>query len=197
MGESMGERGASTGRMRRMRRSALLASAVLLATGCVGSIDRSKFDEIVRERGGGLSGDLIVDALAAIEDHEEAPTLEVIQVSLSATSVTVSVRSPAFPDEVDGWTFTLGHHLNGPSPQPDLTDGQAVATFEASAVDAATIEASIDQAVVQTAVRGGWAESAFVRGTGGGAFEVQVSITNERADETWLFDGEGNLKGTQ
>ena len=58
-------------------------------------------------------------------------------------------------------------------------------------------EASIDQAVAQTSVRGGWAESAFVRGTGGGAFEVQVSITNERAHETWLFDGEGNLKGTQ
>jgi hypothetical protein len=174
-----------------------LASVVLVATGCVGSIDRSEFDEIVRERGGGLSGDLVVAALAAIEARNDTSSLDVLQISFTSSTVAASVRSASFPDEVDGWTFTLGQDLNGPSPQPDIDPGAAVATFSDADVDVDTIEAAIDQAVAQTQVRGAWAESAFLRGTGGGSFELQVSITNDRSDETWVFDGDGNLKETR
>lgn len=175
----------------------MLAMVMLATTGCVGSIDRSEFDDIVRERGGGLSGDLVVAALRAIEAHEESTSLDVLQITLSASAVTVSVRSPSFPDEVDGWTFSRGHDLNGPSPEPDLDPATPAPTFSDADVDADRIEAIIDQAVEQTQVRNGWADNAFLRGTGGGGFEVYVSITNDRTDETWVFDQTGTLKGVQ
>jgi hypothetical protein len=163
----------------------------------VGSIDRSEFDDMVRERGGGLSGDLVADALAAIEAHEESPSLDVMQIALTSDTVSVSVRSPAFPDELDGWTFTLGHDLNGPSPEPDIDAEDAVAFFAADDVDAASIEASIDQAVDGTSVRQGWADSAYLRGDGSGSYELQVVISNDRTQETWVFDAAGNVKVVQ
>ncbi len=70
--------------------SALVACA---ATACVGSVDRDEFAVIVHERGGGLSGDLLVRAYAAIGDRQGEADVAVYRTTLSRPIPNSSTRS--------------------------------------------------------------------------------------------------------
>jgi hypothetical protein len=175
----------------------LVCSMVPVLAGCVGSVDRSEFDELVRARGGGLSGDLVVTGLDAIADRsgvDDLDDLDVLRITLTTTTVSYSVRSADFDDEVDGWTYLLNGDLLGPDPEPNLDDEEQTSVFAAASVDPDLIEEAIDRAIEETSVRRGWAQSASLFAEPSG-FRLQVSITNERADETFVFAPDGTLVG--
>ncbi|MFN8022578.1 MAG: hypothetical protein U0Q03_13710 [Acidimicrobiales bacterium] len=189
-----GRRGRGTLARRTLVATFALGSVVVVA-GCVGSIDRTEFDDLVHERGGGLSGDLVVAGLTAIADESDDPSVAVYSITLTSNTVSFSVQSPDFDDEVNGWTYLLNGDLLGPDPEPNIDSGGAPVTFDASAVDVEALEDSIDQAVEQTSVRRGWASSASLFAEPGGGFELRVNITNDRADETFVFGSDGTLRG--
>lgn len=189
-------------RTSRLGRAATVAAAGLLvglATGgCVGSVERDELDSMVRARGGGLSGDLVVAGLEAIAGEQGGGRgdVEVLDISLTATTVSYSVRSPRFDDEVDGYTYLLNGDLLGPDPEPNLDDADAVSTFPGDVVDVEVIESAIDDAVERTTVRGGWAQVATWAALPDATFELRVHLTNERADETVVYDADGVRRGT-
>lgn len=174
---------------------ALSALVVCAATACVGSVDRDEFALIVQERGGGLSGDLLVRAYAAIGDRQGEADVAVYRTTLTLTTVSASVRAPEFADEVDGYSYTLGGDLLGPNPESDLDADDDRSTFAASDVDPALLEGLIDLAVAETTVRGGWASNAVLIAGPDSRFQVRISITNDRAQQTFVFADDGTLVG--
>jgi len=92
--------------MIRSARLLLVVVAAMLATGCLGSVDRAEFDEEVRRRGGGVSADWIDESLAAaavelgVADPGDIEVLTMVIVG-DARSVTVTARRGDRPDFVD------------------------------------------------------------------------------------------------
>ncbi len=117
------------------------------------------------------------------------------RTTLALTAVSASVRAPEFADEADGYSYTLAGDLFGPNPESDLDADDDRSTFAASAVDPSAIEAMVDRAVAETSVRGGWASNALLLAAPNGRFEVRVSTTNERSDETFVLTDDGTLVG--
>lgn len=123
------DRDGRTGRLVRAAMVTVTGVLVGVATsGCVGSVERDELDSMVRERGGGLSGDLVVAGLEAIavEQGGGRGDVEVLDISLTATTVSYSVRSPRFDNEVDGSTSLLNGDLLGPDPEPNIDDDETV-----------------------------------------------------------------------
>jgi hypothetical protein len=167
---------------------------VLATAGCVGSIDRDEFQAEVNARGGGLSGDQLVDFVADVEERAGAPGLLIRSASLGHMLVSLEVSDPARPEEVDRWSWSSGN-VSGPTPASNLAPEELDLAFTAERLDAVAIEAAIDGALERSAMRDPWASSASFVAQPGDTFVGTVRLTNEREDELWSFGPDGVLVG--
>ncbi|HSL56779.1 MAG TPA: hypothetical protein VK866_02955 [Acidimicrobiales bacterium] len=154
----------------------------------MGSIDRGEFADVVRSRGGGLSGDLLVDAVQRVEDRVGAPVL-VRRATLDHLSVSLTVSTSDRPEESDDWI--VGGSVRGPLPASNLDDDQQRQWFTVSALDPETIETAIDAAVADSDIRDAWASGARFDAAGEDTFVATVTVTNQRGSESWTFGPEG------
>ena len=228
----------ATSSLQRRRRTASLAAIfVVVATGCVGSVDRDEFNRIVQERGGGLSQALVIDAVTALEDELGVDPLVVQSIVATNETVTIEAVSPQFPDEIDRFTFSDGD-LSDPNPAsalpdlsipdisipditiPDLPPGvdlppeladliegatppttapadpaSSAASFPVDTVSLELLDDLVDAAIETAALRGGYAKSVSITTVGGGGPRIQVSVTNDRTNETITYGPDGGPVG--
>jgi hypothetical protein len=175
-------------RMSRHRWSITPVVIAVLASGCLGSIDRDQFADEYQRRGGGLSGDRVVEVAASIERRVAPADLIVRSVNLTHLSVVFTVSTSDHPRETDTWTWTP-RALRDPNPSRTLSDADDLRrSIRVESLDAEIIERAIDTAVVRSDLRGAYASSAMLVGTDDGGFRGTVVITNDRDTETWSFD---------
>jgi hypothetical protein len=219
---SVREPGSAAGRRRRqvMSFGAVIAAVALIATACVGSVDRAEFDRMVRERGGGLSQALVLDAVEAVGEDQGVDPVLIETIVATSENVSVTVVNPDFSDELDRYTFRNGD-LNGPDPVnqgsidiqlPELPDGVTVPDSvrelldEAGAVggDPASVfgpddvaldrlDEMVDRAIETAALRGGYATSLAIAITAGTRPQIRVDVTNERRSAGVVFGPRGRL----
>ena len=193
-------------------RLGLLAVAIAIVAGaCVGSVERGEFERIVRERGGGLSQDLVIDAVAALEDELGVDALMALSLVATNEVVTLEVVSPEFPDEIDLYTYR-GGDLDGPEPVrsapgvslPDLelqdpteSVGAAGGTFVLDDVALDQLDVMVDLAIEDAGLRDGYAQNLTITAVGGEGIHIRVQVTNDRRDVTAIFGPGGRLLEVQ
>jgi hypothetical protein len=169
----------------------------VVTTGCVGAIDRAEFETMINERGGGISGDMaerVLVEVASATDADDVDDLRVSSMTLGVAAASVSVRPPDFPTESDTWTLPLDRDLVGPNPNSD-DDPEEAFSFPGSLVDAELIEGVVDDAVERSTIRSAWASGVILSADAPDTMIIRVSITNDRSDETFVYDAAGNLVG--
>lgn len=178
-----------------MRISGVLAGgliAAIVATGCVGSIDRQEFESEARARGGGMSADRLIEAMDRIQRRSQTAELRVRTATISFMMVDARVSTAERPEEVDVWY--LAGSLVGPTPGSNLDENELESYFVPSDLDEDVIERAIDDALSQSSIRAPWASSvSFVPAPDGG-YRATVLITNEREDEQWEFGPDGDVR---
>lgn len=188
----------TSGGSARARGLLLLGAVVVVAAACVGSVEREEFERIVRERGGGLSQDLVLDAVVALEDEQEVAALAARSVVATNDTVVLEVVSAEFPDEIDRWVYQ-GGDLDGPEPAQTIPDASAggSGTFPLDDVALDQLDAMVDQAIEAAGLRGGYAESHTISSAGGEGIRIRVRVTNDREDVTVVFGPRGRLLEVQ
>lgn len=211
-------------RLGRGRRFALaLVGLSMVAAGCVGSVDREEFEQIVRERGGGLSQALVLDAVADLETELDTDPLTMQSITATNETVTIEAVSPEFPDEIDRYTYR-GGGLDGPDPAgrfptvsiPDITlpelpegielppelqdlvDDPAAGDgdsgpFTVDEIALDRLDELVDAAIVTAALREGYAPSLTITALGTDGPRIRVTVTNDRTDATVTHDAAGQL----
>lgn len=175
----------------------------MLALGaCVGSVGREDFDDEVRSRGGGLDGELAVDAVDAIEADLGVDGIRVRSVDLTAGQVTLQVQVPGDPEELDVYRFGSsglygGRGLSDPQPV-SRGAGEPALDDQLFAPDAAGLDrfgSMVDAALDAADLRRGHASGASVRRAPSGGPEpvTSITVTNERRTVVVTFAPDGTL----
>lgn len=167
-----------------------------LVSGCVGVTDREDFDAIVDARGGGLSSDLVTDAVAAVGARvgTHDPELTAITITPGSRVVVMSVRGPVRRDELDRYVYRARGGLGDPDPQQlgadDDLDAMSFRVSEVAAFE--RTEEMADAAFAALGFEGPHVES-IVASVVAGEVRVQMSIESDRARGWARFDSEGEL----
>lgn len=179
--------------------SVALALTVPLLAGCVGSISRERFDEIVQERGGGVTTELLDGAIAALTDELGAePDLRHLTINPASRNVMLEVRDSLVRENVDNYLYRDGN-LGDPDPvrvsSTELLEGT---TFRRSEVPAlADLEALADAALAAFGFEGGYVATINVDGRPEPIAVpgpiVMVNVSSPRADGVARFDANGTL----
>jgi hypothetical protein len=176
-----------------------LATLAIVATatgGCVGVTDRDDFDAMVDARGGGLSGDLVPDALDAIAGRAgtDPADLELLQISISPGDRTVvaTVRDPHVRDNVDTYVYRARGGLDDPEPvQVSIDDDLDARAFRVADTPALSrSEEMADAAFAELGFDGPHVESVTgSRSTGEVRFQMTIESDRARGQATFAADG--------
>ncbi|CAN5437490.1 hypothetical protein BH10ACT1_BH10ACT1_36360 [soil metagenome] len=175
--------------------------AVLLAallTGCIGATARSTFDREVQERSGGVSGELLDRALAAVADHlgTDRFSLRAISVEGRGRIVSMEVQDPRQPDHLDTYRF---HDDDLEDPRPILLSGSTsmeLTTFRVADVPAlADVRELVDATRRRLDIDDGLVTLLAVRRNPNADIEIVLDVTSERAAGQARFDAAGMLLG--
>jgi hypothetical protein len=201
--------------------AALVTAVVLGMTACIGTTDRERFDEIIRERGGGVTDELGSEAVAAIAAEAgvaDGGEVEVRSFTLTPATrtVTAEVRDPDAPENLDTY-LVVGGDVDSVTPvRVSVDDDLDAATFRLAELPLDRLEdmadaalAAFDQegAYVATVSAdrvaagdgvGGRGEAAGDGAGGRGEAEATVALVvdleSPRAQATATFDGRGELQ---
>ena len=172
------------------------AALALLASACVGVIDREDFDALVDERGGGVSSDLAVDAIAAVADRTGVDDLEMTSMSINpgGRTVVLTVRDPVERRNLDRWLYRGRGGLGDPEPvQVSADDDLDAQTFRASDVPALSrSEELADAAFAALDLESASVES-IVATVVQGEVNLILSVESPRARGNVRFAGDGTL----
>jgi len=184
--------------MNRMGRLLVAAALVLLTAACVGSVDREEFEAEIRERGGGISQGLPIEAVAALEHELGVDELVVLSMTISNEHVVAQVQSPEFPDEFDSYTYR-GDEVSEPDPVSNPGGGESPedAAFNPRDIELDQLDDMVDQAIEEADLRDGYAETVTISQAGRQAPVITVSVTNERQTASVQFGPDGSLIGVQ
>lgn len=177
----------------------LVAAAIVpvVATGCIGAIDRADFNEEVRARGGGIATTWVDESLAAAATAlavDDPADLAFLTLSISGTTRTVNIvaRRGDRPDFVDSVTVNEG----------DVTSVAPIRDADRLSLEANTIrltEVPIDQLedLVDAALEGFGEPGAFVTSidvtSTNGTPTITLQLESPRRTGSAVFDGDGNL----
>jgi len=172
---------------------------------CIGSQTRERFEEEIHARGGGLSQGLAVEAVDAVEDELHVDGLRLRSLNVSPGRVTMEIQVPGSVEDLDSYRFGTsgmygGGGLSDPEPVARSFDeasleGQ-VFTLAAAGID--HFDATVDAAVLEADLPGGYATSAtVVRLPGQLDPQTSVVVTNVRRTVTVLFDADGTVLEVQ
>lgn len=97
-----------------MRIAGLVAVLVLVVTGCVGTVTRAEFDAEIEARGGGFSQQQVIDAVDAVAAEVGTDDFQVtsIYVQPKDGAISLRVRNPERPDELDTYSLRNGEIIN-------------------------------------------------------------------------------------
>jgi hypothetical protein len=187
--------------VRGWRSATIAVTTAFLVGGCVGSIDRGEFDDEVHARGGGLSQDVIVDAVDEVGAAQDEATVQMRSVTVMPGRVALEVRVPGTPEDVDAYTFGTsgmfgGGGLDGPEPVTTSATDQplesSVFTLEQAGVE--RFDGMVDEALTQADLPGAYATSATIhRPAGSPAPQIEVSVTNDRRSVSVTFAADGTV----
>jgi hypothetical protein len=161
--------------------------------GCVGTTDRDEFDAIIQERGGGVTAELPVDAVAAVADELGVDDFEMRLMSVSPPNqlAVIEVRDPAIPANLDRYTVRKGSVESVEPVRLSASDNLDAETFLASTVAFDRLDEMADTAVAGFDPEG-YVTSIVVSG-GGETPEVRLSLESPRASGTATFTSAGEL----
>lgn len=185
-----------------MAATVAVGASVLALGACVGSVARDDFDDEVRSRGGGLDGELVLDAVEAIEADLGEDGIQVRSVEVTAGQVTMQVQVPDDPEELDTYRYGSsglhgGRGLSDPQPV-SRGAGEPALDAQLFAPDAAGLDrlgAMVDAALDAADLRRAYASGASVRRapTGAPAPVTSITVTNERHTVVVTFAADGTL----
>ncbi len=176
-----------------------------VVTGCVGTVTREEFDREVQRRGGGFRQQQVLDVVDRVAERVGTDRFAVTHLTVSPGSdvVTLRVRNPAAPAELDDYVFRAGD-LDGPEPvQLSADDDLDAETFVLTDVALDRLDQMVDDAVEAFAVSDSYVTSVqvgFVAVPGQGspaAVGVVVALESPRAAGAATFTAGGELLGVQ
>lgn len=178
------------------------ALVVLLAVGplaaCIGSETRDAFDDEVHARGGGLTRDLVIDAVDAIEQDTGADSLKLRSLATTAGRVRLEVQVPGTVEDLDTYSYG-GGGLSGPDPvarsSTEAPLEAQVFTLDEAGID--RFDDMVDQARAEADLPGGWASTASVSRGGQAEPVISVTVTNVRRTVSVTFSPDGTVLEVQ
>jgi hypothetical protein len=173
---------------------AVACGAAVVAAGCVGTTDRDDFTAIVQERGGGLTSDLPLDAVAAVGDELGVDDFEVRSLSVTPLDATVvlEVRDPDVPANLDRYVVWRGA-VDGVEPiRLSAGDDLDAETFPVSGLALDETDAMVDAALAGFDDPGGYVTS-LGAARDGGDVAIGLALESPRASATALFTADGAL----
>jgi len=175
-----------------------MAIVALVAAGCVGSIPREDFDAEIRSRGGGLNQQLVLDAVAAVGDHVGTDDFEItsMQVTPSSAVVTMQVRNPNRPENLDDYTYRSGELDDPKAVQLSATDDIDSRAFRVQSVALNKLNDMVDTALQRYATEGGYVTSVSIRPrfeSGVVTPEIILGLESPRSKANATFDADGNF----
>lgn len=140
-----------------MRRAVLVLVAVLLLAGCVGTVDRDEFEAEIQARGGGFDQDLVIDAVDDVAGRVGTEDFEITGLTAVPLSgvVTVQVRDPRAPGQLDDYTFRGGSLVSTDPVQVSATDDLDARAVPITDFALDDLNAMVDRALVEFAADGG------------------------------------------
>lgn len=161
--------------------------------GCVGTTERDDFNAIMQERGGGLTSELPLDAVAAVAaelgvDDFEART---VTVTPAVETAMLDVRDPAVPENVDRYVVRRGAVESVEPIRLTASDDLDVETFPVSGLALDEIETMVDAALAEFDPEG-YVSSMTVSRLPDGVV-IQLALESARSTGTARFTGEGEL----
>lgn len=169
----------------------------VLATGCVGVIDREDFDRVVEERGGGVSNDLVADAVDLVAERVGVDDLELTNLVIDPGSrlVVLDVRDPEVRENLDRYTVTARDGITDVRPvrvsAGDDLDADTFRTSDVSVLD--DLEGLSDTALAELGLEDGHVETVQARVILG-APKVIVNVESPRSGGRVTFDGAGTVE---
>jgi len=178
-----------------------------LLASCVGSVSRQQFEDESQARGGGLSQDVILDALVAVADDQGADPVQLRSVSVMPSRVSLEARVPGSPEDLDAYSFGTsgqlgGDGLDGPEPVArSSTEAPLESTlFTAQAAGVRRFDEMVDAALEEADLPGGYASGATITkpDAGAGALpQTVVTVTNVRRTVTVALSPDVSILGVQ
>lgn len=195
----------STSRTRTARLGALtvaLVAAVGLSS-CVGigAVNRDAVDRRARERGGGITADLVGDAVEAVASEIGDDTPQVLTLVASFSEVDLVVADPSSPDRAQRWRYGTsglygGRGLTGPEPERGAGEQVTGRLYTPEQAGLARLDAMVDTALEEAGLPDGWVERATVaRPAAGRAPATTLAVTDGYAEVTVVVDPDGTVVG--
>lgn len=138
-----------------------MAGAVLVLTGCVGTVSRDEFEAEVRSRGGGFDEDLVIEAVDHVARDVGTPDFEItgLTASMPAGVVTMDVRDPKRPDRLDDYTFRGGDLVSVEPVQLSASDDLDAEAFPISDFALDQLDEMVDASIEAFDAEDGYAQT--------------------------------------
>lgn len=180
------------------RRWRLVAAAAVgpLLAGCIGSIDRAEFEDVVRSRGGGVTAEQTLDGLDALRAAVDTDDVEALHLSITPANrfIVAEVRDPRQREHVDR------HVVRGGSvddPEPVRTSVDDLLEAETFRISQLTLLAELDDVAAEAIAALGFADDGYVTSIyvsgSNRPLEVRFSVESPRAAGTVSFTADGEL----
>lgn len=170
---------------------AALAVTASSLSGCIGAVDRMDFDNQMRERGGGMTSDLVRNGFDSLAERYGVDAVSVTSVDISPIeTLGVTVRDPGKPSQLDRFSFD-GVILGEPSPvQVSVTENLDARSFTLDQVPAlANVEKLVDDALASSGIDEGEVTGISVSRTE--AIHASVMVESSRSRVLVVFDPDG------
>ncbi|EQM29924.1 hypothetical protein [Rhodococcus erythropolis] len=176
-------------------RPALWTVAIALTatglSGCIGAVDRMDFDNQMRERGGGMTSELVRGGFDSLAHRYGVDAISVTSIDISPIeTLGVTVRDPGKPSQLDRFSFD-GVILGEPIPvQVSVTDDLDARSFTLDQVPAlANIEKLVDDALGSSGVDDGEVSGISVSRTE--SIHASVMVESPRSRVLVVFEPDG------
>ncbi|MDI9899733.1 hypothetical protein QM716_07670 [Rhodococcus sp. IEGM 1409] len=170
---------------------AALALTTTSLSGCIGAVDRMDFEDQMRERGGGMTSDLVRNGFDSLAERYGVDAVTVTSVDISPVeTLGVTVRDPGKPSQLDRFSFD-GVILGEPSPvQVSVTENLDARSFTLDQVPAlANVEKLVDDALASSGIDEGEVTGISVSRTE--AIHASVMVKSSRSRVLVVFGPDG------
>ena len=127
----------------------------------MGTVDRAEFEAEIEARGGGFDQDLITDAVDGVASRvgtDEFDITALTAVPLS-TTVTLQVRDPRAPTQLDDYTFRNGSLVSTGPVQVSATDDLDARSVPIGTFALDDLDAMVDEALAAYDTDGGFVDT--------------------------------------
>ncbi|HMG45575.1 MAG TPA: hypothetical protein VK611_29855 [Acidimicrobiales bacterium] len=183
----------------------ILAGAATVLVACVGSVTRDDLQEEVESRGGGLSQEVLLDAVAAVADDQGEATPRLRSVSVVASHVALEVMVPGTTEDLDAYDFGTsgmfgGRGLDGPEPVARSSTEESLEStvFTAEAAGLRRFDAMVDAALEEADLARGHASGATIaRPAAGTDPQTTITVSDRRRTVSVTFGPDAVVVGVQ